>query len=164
LSEEFKAQQHFLSRPKTDFKFMNAKSRTAFTASGIMTLLEPNRLYGGLYECANKFQRESAKEWKNQQKLAQLLCLPLSYGNETKFNKCSNVLLLLLEMSSIILVWGKDAKTIVLADDYNTKWQITVGDGLSQLKMRQYDDNTIDAACNRQECIISNCKSYTVQT
>jgi hypothetical protein len=54
-------------------------------------------------------------------------------------------LLSLLEMSSIIIVCGNDAKTIALADDYDTKWQITVGDGLSQMRMSLYN-NTIDVA------------------
>jgi hypothetical protein len=48
--------------------------------------------------------------------------------------------LLLLEISFIIKVRAKDAKTILLTDDYDAKWQITVGDGLSQMRMRQCND------------------------
>jgi hypothetical protein len=126
--------------------FMNAKSKAAFAASGIMPLLENNQATVGLFECANKFQRESVKKWKGQQKPAQLLCLPLSNDNETKIDKCGKILLSLLEMSFIIKVWGKDTKTIALAEDYDSKWQITVDDGLSQMRMIKYNNDTIDAA------------------
>jgi hypothetical protein len=63
LSEEFKAHQQFLSRPGKDFfMFTNAKSKAASAASGIMPLLEKNWVTRGLFECANKFQRESVKK------------------------------------------------------------------------------------------------------
>jgi hypothetical protein len=62
--------------------------------------------------------------------------------------ECGNVLLSLLEMLSIIYCEGKDKKTISLPADYESRWQITIGDGLSQMCMRQYHDMVDNASMN----------------
>ena len=101
--------------------------------SGVREILEKNRSKDGMYTRAHKFQRESVKKWKGEQKPAKLLALPLSIDDETRTEECGNVLLSLLEMSSIIRAEGKDKATISLTADYDSRWQITVGDGLSQM-------------------------------
>jgi hypothetical protein len=145
LAGELQAQHRYLSRPTTDFKFLNERSRKAIRDSGLTTVLRLNRSNDGLYHRAHKFQFESVKKWKGQQTPVKLLCLPLSVDDETKTEECGNVLLSFMERSGIIKVRGKDTTSIQLADDYDSKWQLTVGDGLSQMRMRQYNDS-VDAA------------------
>jgi hypothetical protein len=82
----------------------------------------------------------SVAKWKGQQAIAWLVCLPLSLDDKTKTEECGNVMLSLLEQAGIIKVTGKDT-----SEDDDLKWMITVGDGLSQMRMRQYN-GTIDAA------------------
>jgi hypothetical protein len=73
ISEEYKAQQRFLSRPNNKCAFPNAKSKLALDKSGLQQILQKNRSRGGLFDQANKFQRESVKKWKGNQKPSQLL-------------------------------------------------------------------------------------------
>jgi hypothetical protein len=115
--------------------------------SQLVEILSKNRSNDGLYERAFRFQRESVRKWKGDQSIAKLLCLPLSLDDETKTEECGNVMLSLLERAGIIKVRGKDTSTICLADDYESKWMITVGDGLSQMRMRQYNES-VDAAAS----------------
>jgi hypothetical protein len=49
LSEEMKAQQRFLSRPKTVFKFVPPAMELHMVTSGVREILEKNRSDGGLF-------------------------------------------------------------------------------------------------------------------
>jgi hypothetical protein len=51
-------------------------------------------------------------------------------------------------MLSIIRAEGKDKATISLTANYDSRWQITVGNGLSQMRMRQYQDMVDNASIN----------------
>ena len=110
LAEEMKAQQRFLSRPTLKFKFVPEATESDIVLSAVREILEKNRSKDGLFNRAHKFQRESVKKWKGEQKPAQLLALPLSIDDETRTEECGNVLMSLLEMSSIIHATGKDKK------------------------------------------------------
>ena len=73
----------------------------------------------------------------------------------------------LLERSGIIEVRGADSKTIKLCDDYNSKWQLTVGDGLSQMRMQQYNEAVDAASVNfrqyyRQSMVFSQAMNHVV--
>jgi hypothetical protein len=148
LAEELKAQMRYLSRPETLFQFVTARTTGALKTTGIGAILMKNRARNGLYERAGKFQRESVKKWKGDQRTAELLCLPLSIDDETRTEECGNVMLSLLERSGIIEVRNKDVNTIKLAADHQSKWQITIGDGLSQMRMRQYNESVDKASVN----------------
>jgi hypothetical protein len=144
ILEELKAQKQYLSRPEKATKFMNDRHSKTLGESTITSILAKNRVNNGLYARAHKFQRESVKKWKGKQRPAKLLTLPLSFDDETRTEECGNVLLLFLERSGIIEVRGSDADSIKISDNYETKWQLTVGDGLSQMRMRQYSE-AVDA-------------------
>jgi hypothetical protein len=145
LTEEMKMQQKFLSRPNAQYSFVNDDALLAYQSTGVMKILQQNRSAGGLYERAHKFQRESVVKWKGRQTPVKLLCCPLSVDDETTTEGCGNVMLSLLEMASIIKVNKKSKKIVSLSEHLDTRWQITYGDGLSQMRVRGYTD-TIDSA------------------
>jgi hypothetical protein len=72
-------------------------------------------------------------------------------GQRNKTEECGNAIHSFLESSGILKVKSKDTNSIQLADDYESKWQITIGNGLSQMRMRQYNESVDKALVNFQQ-------------
>jgi hypothetical protein len=91
LAGELQAQNRYLSRPASDFKFLNKRTSDAIKDSWLTEVLKLNQQNSGLYQKVAKFQRERVKKWKGSQAPTKLLCMPLSVDDETKTEECGSI-------------------------------------------------------------------------
>jgi hypothetical protein len=80
--------------------------------TGVTEILQQNRIFGGLYNLAHKFQKHGVIKWRGpKEPFLKLMPCPLSVNSETRTKECGNVVLSMLKLASFIKSRGKTAGT-----------------------------------------------------
>ena len=127
------------------FKFQHEANNIAMETLGICDLLSTNRIQPSkkeksYYSKIESFQRETVDTWRGEVHQASLLLPPVSHEDETTNLGAAKVVLSLLVMYGIFDIDSNEGsngevKGLRLADGYEDRYLMLVGDGLSQIRV-----------------------------
>ncbi len=107
--------------------------------------LQPNRSRDGFYHCATRFQRRSTRKWRKDPPRATVLAPPVSPDDETTTRGAGKVILSILLLFGLLVPKDSTAiqgnvSAVALPADYQKRWLVLVGDGLSQMRLQAFKD------------------------
>jgi hypothetical protein len=154
LAEIMKGFRRLLpSESAKPFNFQPPAFTEAMQAIDAVGKLERNRIkvnneLKSFYAKVTDFQRETTEIWRGCPSQTELLLPPVSPEDETTNIGAAKVVLSLLVLYGILEYTGSDGvegnlKSVKLADGYEEKYLMLVGDGLSQIRVRTFT-NLID--------------------
>ena len=154
LAEIMKGFRRLLpSESAKPFNFQPPAFTEAMQAIDAVSKLERNRIkvnneLKSFYAKVTDFQRETTEIWRGCPSQTEILLPPVSPEDETTNIGAAKVVLSLLVLYGILQYTGSDGvegnlKSIGLADGYEDRYLMLVGDGLSQIRVRTFT-NLID--------------------
>jgi hypothetical protein len=145
LAETLQSFQQNLSTTK-EYSFLPKGSRRR---QKIVSVLRKCRGLKGLFNCAHKFQKLVVLAWRGETSKASTLSPPVQDRDETTLKGAAGAILDLLRLAGMIvrstLATGP---TWVLANDFEKRWFILAGDGLSYERFRTFAEKLCDCQRN----------------
>ena len=146
---ELEIQQRILSRPNVQFGFLPEDAVAAIAELGIRDALALNRTHDHeqrtFYSRACSFQDDVTRTWRGTPPRVSMLVPPVSVEDKTTNKGSGKVIIGLLVLFGILKATASDAlegkiSSLSLGDDWDRRWLILTGDGLTQIRVRSFQE------------------------